>query len=73
MMSGNMVLRNISTYSGGSNIRLDDTACSVASRFLLLNKYFFSVPLQPKLSLGHLTVEVSRSHTISHTKSVGLP
>ena len=29
---------------------------------------FFSVALQPKLGLGHLIVEVSRSHT----KSVGL-
>jgi len=41
MMSGNMVLRNISTYRGGSNTRLDETVCWVASWFLLLNKYFF--------------------------------
>jgi len=32
----------------------------------------FSVTQQPKSILSRLTVEVSRSHTIRHTQSVGL-
>jgi len=74
MVSENKVPRNISTYSGGSNTRLDETVCWAASWFLLFfNKYFSSVALQPKLGLDHLILEVCGSHTISHTKSAGLP
>jgi hypothetical protein len=37
-----------------------------------IDPLFFSVTQQPKLGLGHLTVEVSRSHTIRHTQPVRL-
>jgi hypothetical protein len=48
--------------------------CPVSASLLLplLVYEFFPLALQPKSGLGHLTVEVSRSHTIRHTHPIGL-
>jgi hypothetical protein len=43
-----------------------------AETFIDFFFFFFPLALEPKSGLGRLTVDVSRSHTVRHTRPVGL-
>jgi hypothetical protein len=45
--------------------------CELSKRLHTLRVFFLSVAQQPNLGLSHLPVEVSRSHTDTHTYPIG--
>jgi len=56
------------TETSKCNVRQGEYRGAVGrARKLLQNRHFFPIAQEPHLGLGHITVEVGRSHTVRHT------